>query len=305
MPVLQIENLQIAYPGANGPLVVADDIDIQIDAGESMGVLGESGCGKTSIALGIMRLLPHQARLKGQIRLKGQNLLSLPDHDMRKIRGQQIAMIFEQPATCLNPVMTVGDQISEVFEFHAAYSPKASRRETIELMGRLGIDAPEKRYRHYPHEFSGGMMQRVMIAMAMALKPALLIADEPTTALDVTIKAQIVQALKDAIDRTNTSLLLISHDLGITAHLCDRVAVMHGGLIVEVGSRRQILSTPRHPYTRAILDAVRGKEDQLIDQDVSRLSKGCQFYPRCPERQSVCQKTAPAIRNGVRCFFAN
>ena len=305
MPVLQIENLQIAYPGANDPLVVADDIDIQINAGESMGLLGESGCGKTSIALGIMRLLPPQARLSGQICLKGQNLLSLPDQEMQRIRGKQIAMIFEQPATCLNPVMTVGDQISEVFQFHASYSSKASKRETIELMGRLGIDAPEKRYRHYPHEFSGGMMQRIMIAMALALKPALLIADEPTTALDVTIKAQIVQELKDTLARMNTSLLLISHDLGIAAHLCDRVAVMYGGMIVELGSRRQILITPRHPYTRALLDAARGQEDQLIDQDVYRLSKGCRFYPQCPERQSVCQKTTPAMQNGVRCFLAH
>jgi oligopeptide/dipeptide ABC transporter ATP-binding protein len=305
MPLLQIENLQIAYPGPNGPLVVSEDINIEIGASESIGLLGESGCGKTSITLGIMRLLPPQARLSGQIRLKGRNLLCLPDQDMQRIRGKQIAMIFEQPATCLNPVMTVGDQISEVFQFHASYSSKASKKETIELMGRLGIDAPEKRYRHYPHEFSGGMMQRVMIAMALALKPALLIADEPTTALDVTIKAQIVQELKDAIDRTNTSLLLISHDLGITAHLCDRIAVMHGGRIVEVGSRRQILSTPRHPYTRALLDAARGQEDQLFDQDVSRPSKGCRFYPQCPERQSVCKKITPAMRNEVRCFFAD
>jgi peptide/nickel transport system ATP-binding protein len=306
MEILRIKNLNIAFPSIEGWVTASDGVDLEMIQGESLCLIGESGCGKTMVALAIMNLLSQNALVSGTIHFKGKDLLSMDERKLKKIRGRDIAMIFEQPATCLNPVFSVGEQIAEVFRVHEKCSRKDSTEKAIELMRRVGIDAPEKRYRYYPHEFSGGMVQRAMIAMALAFRPTLLIADEPTTSLDVTIRAQIIELLKDMTTEFRTSLLLISHDLGIAACLCTRIAVMYAGSIVEHGTLREVFGNPRHPYTLALVDAANGKEAHLLEGSVpelSRLPEGCRFHPRCPWNRTICREVMPRMDAGVRCHL--
>lgn len=306
MTLLTVKDLNIVFPGKKGPITVSDNICFDMKEGESLCLVGESGCGKTMVALGIMRLLPEDASISGTIEFKGRDLLSMKDKALRKIRGRNIAMIFEQPTTCLNPVFTVGEQIAEVFREHEKFSRKESKDMAVELMRKMGIDAAEKRYHHYPHEFSGGMVQRAMIAMALALRPALLIADEPTTSLDVTIQNRIIELLKQVTAEFRTSLLLISHDLGIASRLCDKIAVIYAGWVAEYGMIRDVFENPRHPYTLALLDAASGREFHFLDGSVpafSQLPDGCRFHPRCPRSRNLCRKIMPEMNEGVRCHF--
>jgi oligopeptide/dipeptide ABC transporter ATP-binding protein len=306
MNILEIKNLNIVFPGRETAVTVTDDVSLEIGRGESLCLVGESGCGKTMVALAVMSLLPDYAAVNGKIYFEGRDLLAMSGREMRKVRGRDISMIFEQPVTCLNPVLTVGEQIAEVFRYHEKVSRKDSKEKTIKLMCKVGIDMAEKRYHYYPHEFSGGMIQRMMIAMALACKPTLLVADEPTTSLDVTIQAQIIGLLKDLTKQFDTALLLITHDLGIATYLCNKVAVMYAGSIVEYGLLKEIFSTPRHPYTLSLLKAAAGQEDYLLDgyvPEFSDLPNGCRFHPRCYWKQNICREVTPQMVSGVRCHL--
>ncbi len=306
MNLLQISNLCVSFPTKAGVARVSDGISLKINQEESLCLVGESGCGKSIVALSIMRLLPKYARISGEIRFKGRDILSLREGEMRRIRGHEIAMIFEQPATCLNPVFTVGDQIAEAVRAAERCSSKESRKRAVELMDRVGIPSPEKRYSQYPHEFSGGMQQRAMIAIALAFRPSLLIADEPTTSLDVTIQAQIMELIKDLVSDFKTSLFLITHDIGVAAEMCDRVMVMYAGEIVEKGRIDKLFKGPRHPYSKALLGAISDNGLKPIRGSVpelTRLPAGCRFHPRCPVTLDICRQVRPQIKNGVRCHL--
>ncbi|MBW2079205.1 MAG: ABC transporter ATP-binding protein [Deltaproteobacteria bacterium] len=306
MDLLRISNLHVSFPTKAGVVWASDGVDLEIKQGESLCLVGESGCGKTIVALGIMRLLPENARVNGEICFKEKNLLSLGKEEMRKIRGREIAMIFEQPATCLDPVFAVGDQIAEAVRVHEKCSKKEARERSVELMEMVGIPSPQKRFRQHPHEFSGGMQQRAMIAIALAYNPSLLIADEPTTSLDVTIQAQIMELLKDLISKFKTSLFLITHDLGVAAEMCDGVAVMYAGEILEKGRVNEVFKYPKHPYTKALLGAISNDRLKPIKGSVPELTSlpsGCKFHPRCPLARDVCRDVRPEMKNGVRCHL--
>jgi ABC-type dipeptide/oligopeptide/nickel transport system ATPase component len=258
-PLLDVQHLTVAFPGTNGPAVVVDDVSLQIQAGETLGVVGESGSGKSITAFAIVRLLPPAARItSGRITFQGRDLLALSETDMCAIRGAGIALIFQEPMTALNPVMRVGDQIAEALLVHGESSHAAAHARAVELLDAVRIPDAAARARDYPHQLSGGMRQRVMIATALACRPPLVIADEPTTALDVTIQAEVLSLLRELRRDFNLSLLLITHDFGVVAEMTDRVAVMHRGRIVEEGDVRQVLRQPAHDYTRRLLAAVPG-----------------------------------------------
>ncbi len=308
MTLLDISNLNISFPCKTGEVRVSNGLSLTIERGKSLCIIGESGCGKTMVALGIMRLLPKYAEIKGEIYFKEKNLLALKEKEMRKIRGREISMIFEQPATCLNPVFTVGNQIAEAVRTYKKCSMGKAKQRAIELMDMVGISSSRTRYVQYPHEFSGGMQQRVMIATALAFKPALLIADEPTASLDVTIQVQIMNLLKDLTAKSGTSLLLITHDPGLALGVCDSAIVMYAGEIMEAGSTEKLFGHPKHPYTRALLGAISDKELKPIKGQVPELSRmpaGCRFHPRCPAAEDICRQVRPQIKNGVRCHFSD
>jgi peptide/nickel transport system ATP-binding protein len=270
-----------------------DGIDFHVDRGEIMGLVGESGCGKSVTSMSIMRLIPNPGRIEGgEVLFDGQDLLKLSDDEMRRIRGERISMIFQQPTSSLNPVWDVGRQIGEVLELHRGMKRKAARSRAGDLLRMVGIPDPERRLKAYPHEMSGGMAQRVMIAMALACEPELLIADEPTTALDVTIQAQILDLMRNLREETGTAIIMITHDLGVVAEMCDRVAVMYAGEIVEQTDVTTLFREPLHPYTRGLIGSIPvvgevkdelavipGSVPNLID-----LPKGCRFAPRCAAR---------------------
>jgi len=304
--LLDIVNLNISFATRAGVVQASDEVSFKIRKGEALCLIGESGCGKSIVALGIMRLLPGNARISGKIFFNGRDLLSLHKKAMRKMRGRDIAMIFEQPAGCLNPVLSVGNQIAEAVKIHENCSGKISRQRAVDLMALVGIPCPCKRYSQYPYEFSGGMAQRVMIAMALASHPSLLIADEPTTSLDVTIQAQIIELLKNLVSQFNTSLLLITHDLGVAAQMCDSVVVMYAGGIIEKGRMSDVFKNPGHPYTQALLKAASGKEPASVKGSVpelTRLPDGCRFHPRCELSQDICRKIMPQMKKGVKCHI--
>jgi oligopeptide/dipeptide ABC transporter ATP-binding protein len=303
-PLLAISDLNVVFPSASGPVQASDGVNLNIDPGGSLCLVGESGCGKSIVALSIMRLLPANACLSGRIEFKGRNLLDLPPDEMRKLRGRKIAMIFEQPTSCLNPVLKIGKQIAEAVQCHQMCSRKVAKERAIELMSLVGLPSPKKRYRQYPHEFSGGMIQRAMIALSLASRPDLLIADEPTTSLDVTIQAQIIDLLKTLIERFNTTLLLITHDLNVAAELGAQAAVMYAGSIVECGPLPEVMGHPRHPYTQALVRAAAGDDPRLLDgavAELSRLPNGCRFHPRCPRAETSCAIIRPPLKNGLCC----
>jgi oligopeptide/dipeptide ABC transporter ATP-binding protein len=306
MNLLDIANLNISFPSKAGIVRASDGVTLQIRNGEVLCLVGESGCGKTIVALSIMRLLPANAKINGKILFNGKNLFSLHEKQMRKIRGRDIAMIFEQPMRCLNPVLSVGDQIAEAVRIHEKCSRKASRQRAVDMMDRVGIPSPHRRYRQYPHEFSGGMAQRAMIAMALVFRPSLLIADEPTTSLDVTIQMQIMNLLKGLVAQFNTSLLIITHDLGVAAQMGDRLAVMYAGKIVEKGRLRDVFRTPRHPYTQSLVKVASCKGLVPVNgtvPELSRLPSGCRFHPRCPLARNLCSRRMPMMQNGVSCHL--
>ncbi len=292
-PLLEVKGLRTSFFTRDGVVRAVDGIDFHVDRGEIMGLVGESGCGKSVTSLSIMRLVAKPGRIEaGQILFDGEDLLTLPDERMRGIRGNRISMIFQQPTSSLNPVWNVGNQIEEVLGIHRGMKGKAARARALELMRMVGIPDPERRRKAFPHEMSGGMAQRIMIAMALACEPELLIADEPTTALDVTIQAQILDLIRNLRDETGTAIVLITHDLGVVAEMCDRVAVMYAGEIVEQSSVRTLFREPSHPYTRGLIGSIPvvgeikdelvvipGSVPNLID-----LPPGCRFAPRCSAR---------------------
>jgi peptide/nickel transport system ATP-binding protein len=315
--LLKVEALSTAIETSSGIVRPLAGVDLEIAAGETFALVGESGCGKSMTALTLMRILPETATITGgTVRLQGEELLGLPESAMRDVRGRRMAMIFQEPATSLNPVLTVGRQIEEVLERHTAHRGGAARTRAVELLRSVGIGDAERRIDEYPFQFSGGMKQRVMIALALAAEPALLVADEPTTALDVTIQAQVLALLRDLQQRDGMSILLITHDLGIVAGMAHRVAVMYAGEIVEVAAREQFFRAPQHPYSRKLFDALpagakRGAALSVIPGQVPSLAGelvGCRFADRCEHAMAKCRTDAPgwtAIEPGhaVRCHL--
>ena len=291
-PLLTVDGLSISFPGERDHIRVVDRVSFSIAAGETLALVGESGCGKSMTALAIMRLVPKPGRIEdgSRVAFEGRDLMSLPIPDMRAVRGARIGMIFQEPMTSLNPVTTVGGQVMEAIELHSPLSREAARARVLELFALVGIPDPNSRFQAYPHQLSGGLKQRVMIAMAMAMRPKLLIADEPTTALDATIRAQILELLRDLSAKTGTAVLLITHDFGVVNEVADRVAVMYAGQIVEEGTRLELLSRARHPYTQGLLRSIpkpeaRGQRLEEIRGAVPRPGhwpSGCRFHTRCP-----------------------
>jgi len=303
-PLLAIDRLSVAFETEDGPRDVLREISIAAEPGEIVGVVGESGSGKSVTALAVMRLLGQQGRITGgAIRLSGHgDLVRLDAAAMRRIRGHNVGMIFQEPMTSLNPLMTAGAQVAEVLQQHLGLNSGEARRETIDWFESVGIPSAEHRFGEYPHAMSGGMRQRVMIAMAMACRPQLLIADEPTTALDVTIQAQILALMKQLRQRHGTAILLITHDMGVIARMADRVVVMYAGEVVETGPLRGLFASPAHPYTRLLLAAMptaRVRADRLpvipgLMPSPGAMPTGCRFHPRCPDAMAVCRDRRPA-----------
>lgn len=302
--LLQIRNLTTSFPVETGRAPVVDDIDLTIDRGEVLALVGESGCGKSMTAMSILRLVPKPGLIEqGQVLLSGRDVMRLSVPQMRTIRGHEISMIFQEPMTSLNPVFRVGDQVIEAILLHDRVSKIDARARALGLFKEVGIPDPEARLDAYPHQLSGGIRQRVMIAMALATRPKLLIADEPTTALDVTIQAQILKLLKELQAESEMSILLITHDLGVVNELSDRIAVMYAGKIVEHGLRRDLLGDPKHPYTQGLLRsmparAIRGQALDEIKGTVPAISewpKGCRFSTRCPHAFEPCSDQVPPV----------
>ena len=303
--LLHVDDLRIAFEGDRGRRTDAvTGISFEIARGETLGVVGESGCGKSVTALSLMRLLPREtARVSGAITFEGRNIHDLPEREMQALRGNRLAMIFQEPMTSLNPSYTVGDQVGEALERHRGLSGKDARSEAIRLLKIVRIPSPETRVDVYPHKLSGGMRQRVMIAMALACEPALLIADEPTTALDVTIQAQILDLLRDLSSATGTSVLLITHDLGVVAEMCQRVIVMYAGEIVEQALVADLFARPQHPYTVGLLGSIPRAGDArarlasiagMVPALTAALT-GCRFAARCPFADDHCRAVPPPL----------
>lgn len=325
MPLLDIKNLKTYFFTGRGVVKAVDGVSLSIERGEAVGIVGESGCGKSVTALSVLRLIPKPPGkiVGGEILLEGENgsapidLAKISERDIRDIRGRRIAMIFQEPMTALNPVFTVGNQILESLLAHKKYNKNDAFNRAIELLKLVGIPAPDERMKSYPHELSGGMRQRVMIAMGLALDPEILIADEPTTALDVTIQAQILELLAELKERLGMSLILITHDMGVVAETAKKVAVMYCGRVVEQALAEELFANPLHPYTQGLLKAIppmikqpagtrlptiSGKVPDLID-----IPKGCLFRDRCPKAAADCAESEPALEEAapghfVRCY---
>ncbi len=306
-PLLQVASLSVEFETRNGTARVLDEVSLELRTGETLGIVGESGCGKSMTALAIMRLIPSPPGeiVAGEIHLAGQDLLSLEERQMRDIRGKDISMIFQEPMTSLNPVFTVGEQIAESLRLHEGLGEKAAAERAVGILKSVGIPEPEARAQAYPHQLSGGMRQRVMIAIALACGPKVIIADEPTTALDVTVQAQIFDLLRDLNQRTGTAIILITHDMGAIAEMTDRVTVMYAGRVVEAGPAAQILDAPSHPYTQGLiacvpqLDPNPGAERPPLEEipgvvpSMTQLGPGCAFAPRCKHAIERCQEARP------------
>jgi oligopeptide/dipeptide ABC transporter ATP-binding protein len=303
-PLLEVGGLTTSFPGKHARLPIVDDVSFGIDKGEVLALVGESGCGKSMTALSIMRLVPKPGRIDAQSRilLNGKNLPSLAVPEMRRVRGGEIGMIFQEPMSSLNPVMKVGKQVAEAIRLHDREVGAGAMDLVGELFRRVGIPDPDRQLSAYPHQLSGGLKQRVMIAMAIAMKPKLLIADEPTTALDVTIQAQIISLMRELQDDLGTAILLITHDLGVVNELSDRVSVMYAGRIIETGPRAQILDRPAHPYTQGLLESMprrgahgeRLREIEGVVPTPANWPGGCRFADRCSIVMEKCRDQAPA-----------
>ncbi len=317
MALLEVERLQTHFRSGEGVVRAVQGVSLTIEAGETLGVVGESGCGKSVTAMSILRLLPEPpARIAGTVRFEGRDLLRLSEAEMRKIRGNEISMIFQEPMSSLNPVLSVGRQIGETLRLHQGLGKRAALARAAEMLALVGIPEPERRLGEYPHQLSGGMRQRVMIAMALACNPKLLIADEPTTALDVTIQAQILDLMRELKARVGAAIMLITHDLGVVAEMAARVVVLYAGRTVEEGSAASIFASPLHPYTQGLLGAVprlggaagcsgtdgaRGRLVEIPGQvpDLRKPIVGCAFAPRCGRATDLCRRAAPALLRGA------
>lgn len=305
--MLNIQNLTICFRTPKGVTRAVDDLSLNIAPGEVMGIVGESGCGKSVLALSIMGLLPRPPALVsgGEIIFKGQDLLKLPSNDLRLLRGNQISMIFQEPMTALNPVFTVGNQLMEVFRIHGNLSRSEALERAVDMLAMVGVPAPERRVKEYPYQLSGGMRQRVMIAMALAFRPSLLLADEPTTALDVSIQAQILELIAALKEELGTAVLLITHDLGVVAEVTRRVAVMYTGRIMEEASTLDLFDHPLHPYTQGLMASIpradASFETEALNEidgvvpNLTDLPTGCHFEPRCPESIDICRAKTPTL----------
>ncbi len=308
-PLLSVRDLEVFFRHGRGWLRVIDGVSFDVAPGETVGIVGESGSGKTVTGLTILGLLPQGlVRTTGEIRFQGQNINALDEAEMRQIRGRRISMIFQEPMTALDPVFTVGEQIAETLRTHTGCSPKEARDRAIEALEQVGIPLPKQRADEYPHQLSGGMRQRVMIAIALACEPSLLIADEPTTALDVTIQAQIIDLLLKLVQARGTSLVFISHNLGVVAQCCTRMVTMYAGQVVETGEVDEVLEHPLHPYTSGLLRSMpslarKGTRLASIGGRVpppDDMPEGCHFQPRCPHALPVCSQPQPLLRSGSR-----
>ena len=305
--MLRVNNLRTHFYTHDGLVPAVDGVSFQIGKGETLCIVGESGCGKSVTAMSILKLVPTPPGryVAGEIFFKGEDLLKKSYKEMMKIRGNDIAMIFQEPMTSLNPVFTVGNQICETIMLHQGLNKKRATEAAIKILGRVGIPLPEKRVREYPHQLSGGMRQRVMIAMALSCNPMLLIADEPTTALDVTIQAQILDIMKKMKEEMDSSIIFITHDLGVVAEMADRVVVMYAGKIVEEGRVEEIFNNPKHPYTKGLLKSIprlEGKRKENLHviegmvPNIYNLPKGCKFNPRCEYSMDICKLQEPSLR---------
>jgi oligopeptide/dipeptide ABC transporter ATP-binding protein len=313
--MLQVENLKVEFRTDRAKILAVDGVNLTLENNQTLGLVGESGCGKSVTALAIMGLLPQHAGIEGKILFKGQNLIGKKESELSKIRGNSISMIFQEPMTSLNPVFTIEDQLAEVFILHQGAKKSAIRRKIIELLQIVGIPNPERRMKDYPHRLSGGMRQRVMIAMALACEPDILIADEPTTALDVTIQAQILMLMKRLQKEFNTGLLVITHDLGVIAQIAHRVAVMYAGQIMEYTSVQELFANPAHPYTKGLLKTIpniaetrnRLEEIKGMVPHLSSIPTGCRFHERCAQKISRCSEETPGMLQlkdrSVRCWL--
>ncbi len=304
MALLEVRNLRVEFPTRHGVLVAVDDISLEISEGEVLGVVGESGAGKSMTGSAIIGLLEPPGRIAGgEIRLEGERIDNLPYEKMRRVRGAKIGAIFQDPLTSLNPLYSIGRQLIETITTHIDVSESEARKRAIDLLAEVGIPAPERRFESYPHEFSGGMRQRVVIALALCVNPRLIVADEPTTALDVSIQAQIIALLKRLCREHGTAVMLITHDMGVIAETADRVAVMYAGRIAEVGAVRDVVKHAKHPYTEGLMGSI-----PLVGHDVEQLTQiegamprlteiptGCAFNPRCPKAFDRCRRDRPEL----------
>jgi peptide/nickel transport system ATP-binding protein len=303
--ILEVENLRVEFPTRRGTLVAVDGVSFGIAPGEVLGVVGESGAGKSITGMAIIGLLDPPGRIAGgAVRLEGRRIDDLPYAALRRIRGRRIGVVFQDPLTSLNPLYTVGQQLEETIVTHLDLRKAEARRRALELLAEVGIPAPEARFDHYPHQFSGGMRQRVVIALAIAAQPSLIIADEPTTALDVSIQAQIIALLKRLAQSRGTAVMLITHDMGVIAETAQRVAVMYAGRIVEIGPVREVIHAPRHPYTAGLMGSipkiVLSNKTKLVQIDgamprLNAIPPGCPFNPRCPSRFARCLSARPDL----------
>ncbi|MFQ5417779.1 MAG: ABC transporter ATP-binding protein [Myxococcota bacterium] len=303
-PVLRLENVVTTFPGPEGRFAVVDGVSFSVAEGEVLALVGESGCGKSMTALSVLRLLPKPGRVdSGTVDLRGRDVLGLSVDEMRQVRGGEAAMIFQEPMTSLNPVQTVGSQVVEAIRLHERVDAAAARRRTVELFDRVRIPDPDRRFDAYPHQLSGGLKQRVMIAMAVAMRPRLLIADEPTTALDVTIQAQILELLRELQRELGTAILLITHDLGVVNELADRIVVMYAGRLVEEGERVEVLSNAHHPYTVGLLRSMpsRARRSERLHEiagvvpSAREWPTGCRFSTRCERVLDRCRGDVPGV----------
>lgn len=315
--LLEINNLSVEFQNGSGYIKVISDLSLCVGRNETLGIVGESGSGKSVTSLSIMRLLNAQsAKVSGEISLDGKNLLAISEKEMQQVRGDRIAMIFQEPMTSLNPIHTCGKQIMEPILLHTKATKAEAKEKALELLDLCGIPDPAHRFNEYPHQLSGGMRQRIMIAIALACSPDLLIADEPTTALDVTIQAQILQLMKDIKSKTNMSIIMITHDLGIVSGFCDRVAIMYTGEIVESAPVKQLFTDPLHPYTSGLINALPrlSKDVERLEAiegmvpDADKMPTGCHFNPRCKFATERCKKEHPELKQledgrCVRCFL--
>lgn len=301
--LLEIKNLTIKYITEDETVDAVNGINISLSEGETLGLVGETGAGKTTTALGIMRLIPNPPGkiVSGEIFFEGKDLLKASEEDMRLIRGSQISMIFQDPMTSLNPVMTVGEQIAEVIEIHEKVTRQEAMKKAGEMLELVGI--PAARVNDYPHQFSGGMKQRVVIAISLACSPKFLIADEPTTALDVTIQAQVLELMNNLKEKYKTAMMLITHDLGVVAQVCDKVAIMYAGDIIEIGTLEDLFETPKHPYTHGLFGSIPNLDEETdrlnpingLMPDPTNLPTGCTFHPRCPNAKAICSVQVPTV----------
>jgi peptide/nickel transport system ATP-binding protein len=315
-PVLEVKNLRVEFPTRRGTLVAVDDISLSIDKGEVLGVVGESGAGKSMTGAAIIGLIEPPGRIaEGQILLNGKRIDNLPYEQMRKIRGSEIGAIFQDPLTSLNPLYKVSDQLIETIQTHTNLTEKQARQRALDLLKEVGIPAAEERLDHFPHQFSGGMRQRVVIALALCAEPKLIIADEPTTALDVSIQAQIITLIKRLCAEHGASVMLVTHDMGVIAETADRVAVMYAGRIAEIGPVQDVIKRAKHPYTEGLMGAIpslgtRAEKLTQIDGSMPRLTDiptGCAFHPRCPKVMFKCHTLRPDLmgdgRHEVSCWL--